>query len=340
MAVRELRLSVIIGGQRYTVEAESFARGSYGSVHKAVRPDEPGSVFAVKIVQRAHVTTDSYRRHVRRENAACSCVPLHPNIVASYGSYEIYNGWENDAYYLAMEYAQGETLLDYANRRRRVPEDEVRPIFRQAVAALHHVHRAGFAHRDVTLPNFVLAPGGHLKLLDFGLSERLCPTGAHFTDFPGTALYASPQICAGIAYNGRGADLWALGVVLFCLVANRFPFHGECVSTLSRCILDTPPNFAGLGDISAQLRSLLGGMLEKHPSRRITLSQVEQHDWLRTAVPTAPVDCPVYLPAATAVSAQDLGSATSARGSSSSTMEQAEQQAAQIQRCSTDILRA
>lgn len=131
-----------------------------------------------------------------------------------------------------MDFYKNGTLLDYSLEVDRTPEWLAYKWFAQLCAALEYVHWYGWAHRDVKMDNVLLDDRQRVRLADFGMCTF---TGrpshgngggreAVDTSICGSKPYMSPELLAGAPYNGQLADVWATGVVLFCLVTGRFPF--------------------------------------------------------------------------------------------------------------------
>ena len=82
---------------------------------------------------------------------------------------------------------------------------------------LSYLHENNFAHGDLKPENFLLATNGHIKIADFG-SSQLTRVGDLVNRTAGTPAFMAPEMCGGQAYQGRTADLWALGVCLYMFV--------------------------------------------------------------------------------------------------------------------------
>jgi serine/threonine protein kinase len=99
---------------------------------------------------------------------------------------------------------------------------------RQLVEAIAHIHAHDVAHCDLKLENFMLDSSGAIKLIDFGLAHSLDLFGLVTAD-AGTAPYKAPELnLLPIAYDARKADMWSLGVCIFALVHQTFPFKRAC----------------------------------------------------------------------------------------------------------------
>lgn len=142
-----------------------------------------------------------------------------------------------------MDYYPTGTLLDYYNEVDHTPESVAYGWFAQLCSALEFVHAQGFAHRDVKMENVLLDQQWHIRLTDFGLcvavkrprSREVASRPVDNRSVCGTPKYMSPELLDGVPYNGQLADVWAAGVLLYCLVAGRFPFPAMdcCTNDLS-----------------------------------------------------------------------------------------------------------
>jgi eukaryotic-like serine/threonine-protein kinase len=175
-----------------------------------------------------------------------------------------------DLDYLVLEYLEGETLADQLKRSPVVPVAEALAIAIQIGDALDRAHRAGIAHRDLKPGNVMLtrrsgsgAPSGKtVKLLDFGLAARtsvarpqaldsalaatMAPTMAATSGLVGTIQYMAPERLDGADGDHR-ADIFALGCVLYEMLAGRKAFEGSNVLTAVAAIKNSePPPVAAL----------------------------------------------------------------------------------------------
>lgn len=93
---------------------------------------------------------------------------------------------------------------------------------RQLVSALKYMHGSGVVHRDVKLENILIDDDFNIKLADFGFSSY---KNINCLDsFVGTRTYLAPEVKANVVYDGRKADVFSAGVVLFALANGIFPF--------------------------------------------------------------------------------------------------------------------
>jgi len=159
---------------------------------------------------------ERFRQEARMQGAL-----NHPNIALLF-DYFIHDG----APVAVIEFIDGESLEQMIRRRGPVPARECIPLFRQALQGVAAAHRAGIVHRDLKPANLMLNRDGIVKVMDFGIAKRQGVTGA--TRFSSTSigspLYMAPEQILGRAVDCR-TDIYALGVVLYELLAGQRPFN-------------------------------------------------------------------------------------------------------------------
>lgn len=140
-------------------------------------------------------------------------------------------------------------------------------------------HNQGVVHGDIKPQNLLVAQDGTVKIADFGLSHILNGEHERLVGSGGTPAFQAPEVCAGEPYEGKAADMWALGATIFMIRCGRPPFVGEGALQLFHNILHERVVFPMC--MAAGLRRLLEGMLEKDPSRRWTIETVVSDPWLQ-----------------------------------------------------------
>jgi len=214
--------------------------GGSGSVWLS-RDEETGLDVALKIVAREG------KAAARAEREAEAAARLrHPACVRTYGL-----AHDSRHVYIAYEFVPGRTFRE-ALRAQELDDDAAIEACAQVCEGLAHAHAAGILHRDVKPSNVLLTEGPHVsaRVLDFGLAlmddaETLTEQG----DVPGTLAYISPERLAGKPATA-GADVWAVGVMLWEALAGRHPFwRGSMLETARAIEFGARP----LGDLRPEL---------------------------------------------------------------------------------------
>ncbi|AHG93371.1 protein kinase (plasmid) [Gemmatirosa kalamazoonensis] len=255
---------------RYRLEREVGA-GGMARVYLA-EDVKHGRRVALKVL-RPEVTADLGSGRFGREIGIAAQL-RHPHILPLFDS-----GDADGTPFYVMPYVEGETLRDRLRRERQLPVDEAIRLASEIADALAYAHAHGVVHRDVK-PENVLLESGHAVVADFGIAravamatrdghdgarERLTGTGVSL----GTPAYMSPeQIAADGDVDGR-SDVYALGCVLYEMLAGEPPFTGSAASVLRQHLLDAPRPIAELrADTPRDVAALLTRALAKDPAER------------------------------------------------------------------------
>jgi eukaryotic-like serine/threonine-protein kinase len=244
---------------------ELLGRGGFGEVYRA-RDTRLDRTVALKVL-RPEVATDELRERLRREAVAASALN-HPGICAVHDLVEA-----GGRLLIVMEMVEGRRLADVVSAG-PLPPSEAVEVTLAIAAALDEAHRAGILHRDVKPANVMVEPGGHVKVLDFGLAKRTAGSGAaagrELTRegmAVGTLSYMSPeQLLAG--HVDERSDLFSLGVVLYEMVTGRRPFQGSSAIATADAILHSPPPPLETPAVPERLDAVMRRLLEKDPARR------------------------------------------------------------------------
>ncbi|MEX0658544.1 MAG: protein kinase [Egibacteraceae bacterium] len=203
-------------------------------------------------------------RMLREARAAASF--HHPNAVAVFDT-----GQEGRTPYIVMELVEGRTLADEIAHHGSLDAARTVTIAVQVLSALAAAHRRGLVHRDVKPANIMLPPGNGAKLTDFGIAKGLEELSDLTVDGEvlGTPKYLSPEQVSGSPATPR-SDVYAMGVVLYEMLAGQPPFTGDNAFAVARAHQeDAPPRLdRRVKGLDASLVGVVNRCLEKDPSRR------------------------------------------------------------------------
>ncbi|MEW6741272.1 MAG: tetratricopeptide repeat protein [Planctomycetota bacterium] len=209
-----------------------LGEGSMGRVYLAEHVGLRKQV-ALKVLHPDLQVNEEFLRRFQLEGIAAGRFS-HPNAI------QIYDFDKADGlFYLAMEYVEGRSLRDVLRDAGRLPIRTAVHIVRQVLSALAQAHRQGIIHRDLKPDNIMVmdepAPLPSIKVLDFGISKLIEPTGdllkTQTGRIVGTPMYMSPEQCTGEPLDHR-SDLYGVGLILFELVTGRPPFRGDSVTEI------------------------------------------------------------------------------------------------------------
>ena len=196
-------------------------RGGMGVVYRA-RQLSLDRVVALKVIAPTLIADEAIRRRFLRESRVAASID-HPHVIPIY-----YTGEEGGVAFIAMRHVAGDDLRTLVRRTGPLEPARAARIAGQMAAALDAAHASGLVHRDVKPANVLLGQGDHAYLTDFGLTKHvLSEAGAtkpgHWV---GTLDFIAPEQIRGERVDAR-ADVYALGCVLFYMLACRPPFTHE-----------------------------------------------------------------------------------------------------------------
>jgi serine/threonine-protein kinase len=267
----------VVGG-RYEL-GDQIARGGTAQVFLA-RDLLLGRPVALKVLFSELSADSAFVERFRREAQAAANLS-HPNIVP------VFDWGETDStYYIVMEYVDGEALSSIIRTQAPLTSAQAASVASDIAKALAYAHRHGVVHRDVKPGNVLITADGQVKVTDFGIAramgvdEQITQTGLVM----GTATYFSPEQAQGLGVDGR-SDVYALGVVLYEMVAGRPPFVGESpVAIAYQHVREHPqPPSAYNPDVSPALEAIILQAMAKLPKERYQSAEEFRADLERFA---------------------------------------------------------
>jgi serine/threonine protein kinase len=195
--------------------------------------------------------------------------------------------------YIVLEYAAHGELFDYLVSSQSLSVDVAMGFFRQIIFGLGFLHSHAICHRDLKPENILLDEFDNIKIGDFGFARWM---KSNIVDTScGSPHYAAPEVIRGIPYDGRAADIWSCGVILFALLSGRLPFFDPAIRNL---LAKVKAGQYVMPDFPPDIQSLVSRMLTVDPDQRIKIDQIKSHPTFRIGVfiPTYVFPSPLPVP--------------------------------------------
>jgi serine/threonine-protein kinase len=251
-----------LSGRGYTIE-RVLGEGGMATVYLATDMKHRRPV-AVKVMRPELAATLGAERFLREVEIAAQL--SHPHILPVHDS-----GESEGVLYYVMPYVEGESLHDRIKRETQLPVDEALRIAREVGEALAYAHGRRIVHRDIKPANIMLS-AGHALVADFGIARAVGGGGAITqTGFAvGTPQYMSPEQASGSAMVDARSDIFALGCVLYEMLAGEPPFTGPTPQAIvTRSMTEAPRSLAATREgISPAIEAVVNRALTKNPADR------------------------------------------------------------------------
>lgn len=244
---------------------ERIGVGGMGIVYRAVYTKN-GAHVALKILSPDVSDSESLQRRFEREISILKKLQ-HPHIIRYYGGGKI-----GSQRFYAMELVEGGSVEDYLKKKTKLPWEEALDIAIQVARALEHAHEAGVIHRDLKPANLLMNSANMVKLTDFGIARDTTATALTAAGKTvGTYAYMAPEQIRGKPPVDKKTDLYALGCVLFEMIAGETPFTSENQGEmLMQHLQEEPPRITSLvPECPIFLEELIFKLLEKEPGDRV-----------------------------------------------------------------------
>jgi serine/threonine protein kinase len=238
--------------------------------------EETSAEVAIKILDKDKIQQQNMGAQIKKEISIMKMV-RHPSVVKLYEVLASRN-----KIFIVLELVTGGELFDKIVAAQRFDEITARFYFRQLIEGVRYCHSQGVAHRDLKPENLLLDSRGNLKISDFGLSALYTGEGdstrtmlLHTTC--GTPNYVAPEVLNDKGYDGRAADVWSCGVILYVLLAGFLPFDEPHMSALFKKIQKAEFVYPSwFGDTE---KDLIDKILVPDPAKRIGVADIMKHPW-------------------------------------------------------------
>lgn len=257
----------------------TLGEGTFGKVKYAVNT-ETNEAVAIKVLDKEKIQKQNMGNQIKKEISIMKMVK-HEYIV---GMIEVLAS--KTKIFIVLELIVGGELFDKIVTVGKLSEEQAFFYFEQLVEGVEYCHKLGVCHRDLKPENLLLDEHGNLKISDFGLSSLYVGDaemdGASRTELLhttcGTPNYVAPEVIADQGYDGKKADVWSIGVILYVLLAGFLPFDEGTIMALFSKIQKA--DFTYPKWFSPEVRALLDQVLVADPKVRISLTQLKDHPWM------------------------------------------------------------
>lgn len=240
-----------------------IGQGATARVYEALHPGLNRTV-AIKMLGHSLVYDRGFKERFLEEARTIAGLS-HPNIVQIYDTEQAYA-----TLFLVMERLEGRDLQALMDEQGPLDPLEAMRILRQLATALAFAHGKGIVHRDVKPSNASVGDDGEVKLMDFGIAQRIRKDAARSEIIEGTPRYLAPEAAQGLPLDHR-ADIYSLGVVAFEMVTGRPLFGASSIQELVEAhAYRQPPDIGRLRpDLPEGLVAFIRGALVKQPDQRL-----------------------------------------------------------------------
>ena len=268
-----------------------LGKGGFAKCYEMRRVDT-GLIYAAKVLDKRALVNKTSRNKLINEIKLHKKLH-HENIVNFEHFFE-----DKENVYILLELCSNQTLNDLIKRRKRLSEIEVQCYLLQILKGLKYIHNHKIIHRDLKPGNLFLNQKIQLKIGDFGLASKLEYDGQKRYSICGTPNYIAPEILEEKGYSYE-VDIWSLGVITYAMFFGVTPFETDDADKTYKRIKANCYSFPVGINISPQAKSLITQILNPDPSKRLTIEQIEKHEFFKIynyvpdIMPLSTLACPL-----------------------------------------------
>ncbi|KAL6621807.1 Pkinase-domain-containing protein, partial [Neocallimastix sp. 'constans'] len=250
---------------------QTLGTGSFGRVH-LVKHKESGKYYAMKVLVKRQIIESKQVEHTINEKRILETLD-HPYMVNLIGSFK-----DNRNLYIVLEYVCGGELFSYLRQCKRLPNHVARFYAAEVVLAFEHLHSKDIIYRDLKPENLLIDKSGNIKITDFGFAKYVPDVTWTLC---GTPDYLAPEIIQSKGY-GKAVDWYALGVLIYEMLAGFPPFYDEDQMRLYERILEGRLRWPSYFDPAAKdliKRLLSPDLTKRYGNLKGGVADIKKHKW-------------------------------------------------------------
>lgn len=226
--------------------------------------------YAIKIIPKSNFITRPKEQQQFKSTVNLLKQLNFPLVACLYDCVE-----DENNYYLITEYASGGSLEEkLSNSHNQFEMSEISKFFTQIVSALTYLHHEKqIAHLNLNPSHILFDKSGSIKLIGFGKQQQITDA-ASFLSSHNDLIFSSPEICSGRPFTSS-SDIWAIGIILYRIIFNEYPFEDNDPAVLSSSIVNMSVIYPSLKE--EILIDLMKRLLQKDPSQRAPLKSLINH---------------------------------------------------------------